>query len=128
MNMFANFVGRGQFSGLREFARETSCRLKNLAEAMAGSARLEQRPDVDRQLAELRGQVERLSEARLGEFAQNPKREVTATVVALRERSVVFVQLERVAMHINVLYNAVERLRQIASSTNHPSDSVTIPA
>jgi hypothetical protein len=67
------FRGRGQFSGLREFARETSCRLKNLAEAMAGSARLEQRPDVDRQLAELRGQVERLSEARLGEFAQNPK-------------------------------------------------------
>jgi len=26
-----------------------------------------------------------------------------------------------------VLYDAVERLRQISSSTNHPSDSVTIP-
>jgi hypothetical protein len=119
------FRGRGQFPGLKEFVRETSCRLKNLAEAIAGSARLEQRPDVDRQLAEFRGEVERLGEARLGEFAQNPNREVTATVIALREQSVVFAQLQRMAMNIEVLYDAVARIREISCSVNNPSASVT---
>jgi uncharacterized membrane protein YccC len=105
------FPGRGQLAGLREFAKETSGRLGNLAQTLAGSADLEGNTDLDWRLAEMRDRVDRLGETRLGEFAQNVKRELTSTAFALREQFVILAQLQRIAEHVTVLYEAVARLK-----------------
>jgi hypothetical protein len=105
------FPGGGQLAGLGEFAKETSERLRNLAETLAGSAGLEGNRDLDWRLAEMQDQVDRLGETRLGEFAQNVKRELTSTAVALREQFLILAQLQRIAAHVTVLYEAVARLK-----------------
>jgi hypothetical protein len=59
----------------------------------------------------MRDRVDRLGETRLGEFAQNVKRELTSTAFALREQFVILAQLQRIAEHVTVLYEAVARLK-----------------
>ena len=54
---------------------------------------------IDRYLDPLGENVERLTEARLDEFAHNQK-ELTSTLLALREQSVVHHQLKRIASHL----------------------------
>ncbi|HSZ75903.1 MAG TPA: hypothetical protein VK775_00745, partial [Chthoniobacterales bacterium] len=55
--------------------------------------------------------VDHLTAARLEEFTHGLKKEVTSTVLALREQSVVHVQLKRITAHLRILQDAVVRLK-----------------
>jgi hypothetical protein len=68
-------------------------------------------PDLDQHVAQLGENVDHLTEARLEEFSHGLKKEVTSTVLALREQSVVHVQLKRITAHLRILQNAVVRLK-----------------
>jgi uncharacterized membrane protein YccC len=112
---FHEFPGRGEWREVRAFAEAVSSQLKNLAQVLQTGATLSEFPDLDQQLEQLGDDVERLSEARLQEFSANLKKEVTSTLLALREQSVVHVQLKRIASHLRILQNAVARLKGLPS-------------
>jgi uncharacterized membrane protein YccC len=112
---FHEFPGRGEWKEVRAFAEAVSSQLKNLAQVLQTGATLSEFPDLDQQLEQLGDDVERLSEARLQEFSANLKKEVTSTLLALREQSVVHVQLKRIASHLRILQNAVARLKGLPS-------------
>jgi len=58
-----------------------------------------------------------LSAARFEEFSVQRKKEVTATLLALREQSVVYVQLKRIASHLRILQTSVARLKGFQIAT-----------
>jgi uncharacterized membrane protein YccC len=105
------FPGRGERKEVSAFAEAVSGQLQNLAEVLQTGATLNEFPDLDLHVAQLGENVEHLTEARLDEFSHGLKREVTSTVLALREQSVVHVQLKRITAHLRILQNAVVRLK-----------------
>jgi uncharacterized membrane protein YccC len=105
------FPGRGERKEVSAFAEAVSWQLQNLAEALKTGAVLNEFPDLDQHVAQLGENVDHLTEARLEEFSHGLKREVTSTVLALREQSVVHVQLKRIAAHLRILHDAVVRLK-----------------
>jgi uncharacterized membrane protein YccC len=105
------FPGRGERKEVSAFAEAVSWQLQNLAEALKTGAVLNEFPDLDQHVAQLGENVDHLTEARLEEFSHGLKREVTSTVLALREQSVVHVQLKRIAAHLRILQDAVVRLK-----------------
>jgi uncharacterized membrane protein YccC len=117
------YPGRGQPAGLKPFVEEMSRQLGNLAESLKGPFSLERSKDLDWRLGDLRDRVESLSVTRLGELAENQKREDTATVAAIREESVLFAQLQRLMAHVAVLCDAVGRLNPKKSRESR-SDAV----
>jgi uncharacterized membrane protein YccC len=105
------FPGRGERQEVRAFAEAVSGQLQNLAEVLKTGAALNEFPDLDQHVAQLGENVEHLTEARFEEFSHGLKKEVTSTVLALREQSVVHVQLKRITAHLRILQNAVVRLK-----------------
>jgi uncharacterized membrane protein YccC len=105
------FPGRGERKEVRAFAEAVSGQLRNLAEVLKTGGALVEFPDLDQHVAQLGENVEHLTEARLEEFSHGLKKEVTSTVLALREQSVVHVQLKRITAHLRILQNAVVRLK-----------------
>jgi uncharacterized membrane protein YccC len=105
------FPGRGERKEVRAFAEAISSQLNHLAEVLQTGATLNEFPDLDQYVDQLGENVERLSKARLEEFSVDLKKEITSTVLALREQSVVHVQLKRITSHLRILQNAVARLR-----------------
>jgi hypothetical protein len=67
-------------------------------------------PNLDQYVDQLGASVERLSQARLKEFSLDLKKELTSTLLALREQSIVHVQLKRLTSYLLILQNAVRRL------------------
>jgi hypothetical protein len=105
------FPGRGERKEVRAFAEAISNQLNHLAEVLQTGTTLNEFPDLDQYVDQLGENVERLSKARLEEFSVDLKKEITSTVLALREQSVVHVQLKRITSHLRILQNAVARLR-----------------
>ena len=110
------FPGRGERQEVRAFAEAVSGQLQNLAEVLKTSAALNEFPDLDQHVAQLGENVDQLTEARLQEFSHGLKKEVTSTVLALREQSVVHVQLKRITAHLRILQNAVVRLKGLSGA------------
>jgi uncharacterized membrane protein YccC len=112
---FHEFTAGGEWKEISGFAAAVSDELNNLAHVLQSGAALTEFPDLDHYVDELGEQVERLSEARFEEFSVHHKREVTSTLLALREQSVVHVQIKRIASHLRILQNAVARLKRFPS-------------
>jgi hypothetical protein len=112
---FHEFNGCGELKEVRRFAETVSSQLKNLAQVLQTGATLNEFPDLDRYVDQLGENVEHLSEARLQEFSDHRKKEVTSTLLALREQSVVHAQLKRLTSHLRILQNAVGRLKGSSS-------------
>lgn len=110
------FPGRGERQEVRAFAEAVSGQLQNLAESLKTGAPLNDFPDLDQHVAQLGENVEHLTEARFEEFSHGLKKEVTSTVLALREQSVVHVQLKRITAHLRILQNAVLRLKGLPAA------------
>ena len=108
---FREFPGHGTSKEVREFAEAVSRQLKNLAQVLQTGAPLNKFPDLDHYVDQVGEHVERLSEARLEEFSADLKQEVTSTLLALREQSVVHIQLMRIMSHLRILQNSVARLK-----------------
>jgi uncharacterized membrane protein YccC len=108
---FHEFPAGGEWKEIGGFANAVSGELNNLAHVLQSNAALKEFPDLDHYVDELGEEVERLSEARFGEFSAAGKREVTSTLLALREHSVVHVQIKRIASHLRILQNSVARLK-----------------
>ena len=108
---FHEFPAGGEWKEIGGFANAVSDELNNLAHVLQSNAALKEFPDLDHYVDELGEEVERLSEARFGEFSADGKREVTSTLLALREHSVVHVQIKRIASHLRILQNSVARLK-----------------
>jgi len=109
-NIFTNSLA-GANGKKSAFAQAVSGQLKNLSQVLQTGARLNDFPDLDQYVDQLGENVDRLSEARLEEFSVDLRKEVTSTLLALREQSVVHVQLKRIASHLRILQNAVARLK-----------------
>ena len=105
------FPGRGERQEVRAFAEAVSGQLQNLADVLKTGAPLNEFPDLDQHVAQLGENVDHLTAARLEEFSHGLKKEVTSTVLALREQSVVHVQLKRITAHLRILQDAVVRLK-----------------
>jgi hypothetical protein len=105
------FPGRGERQEVRAFAEAVSSQLQNLAEVLKMGAPLNEFPNLDQHVALLGENVDHLTAARLEEFTHGLKKEVTSTVLALREQSVVHVQLKRITAHLRILQDAVVRLK-----------------
>jgi len=112
---FHEFPAGGEWNDISGFADAVSSELNNLAQVLQSGAALTEFPDLDRYVDQLGQHVERLSEARFEEFSVQHKREVTSTLLALREQSVVHVQMKRIASHLRILQNAVARLKGFPS-------------
>jgi uncharacterized membrane protein YccC len=112
---FHEFPAGGGWKEISGFAHAVSTELNNLAHVLQSGAALTEFPDLDHYVDELGEEVERLSEARFEEFSGHRKREVTSTLLALREQSVVHVQIKRIASHLRILQNAVARLKRLPS-------------
>jgi uncharacterized membrane protein YccC len=118
------FPGHGERKEVRAFAEAISNQLNHLVEVLQTGATLNEFPDLDQYVDQLGENVERLSKARLQEFSVDLKKEVTSTLLALREQSVVHVQLKRITSHLRILQNAVARLRghvSVCRSTGVPA-------
>jgi uncharacterized membrane protein YccC len=114
------FPGRGERKEVRAFAEAISNRLNHLAEVLQTGTTLNEFPDLDQYVDQLGENVERLSKARLEEFSVDLKKEVTSTLLALREQSVVHIQLKRITSHLRILQNAVARMRGHVSTFRGP--------
>jgi uncharacterized membrane protein YccC len=114
---FHEFPGHGEWQEVRAFAEAVSSQLNNLALVLQTGATLNAFPDLDLYVDRLGENVERLSGARLEEFSADLKKEVTSTLLALREQSIVHVQLKRIASHLRILQNAVGRLKNCPAET-----------
>jgi uncharacterized membrane protein YccC len=112
---FHEFPAGGEGKEIGGFADAVSSEINNLAHVLQSGAALTEFPDLDHYVDQLGEQVETLSEARFEEFSAHHKREVTSTLLALREQSVVHVQIKRIASHLRILQNAVARLKQSPS-------------
>jgi uncharacterized membrane protein YccC len=111
---FHHFPRHGEWEEVRAFAEAVSAQLQNIAKVLQACATLNEFPDLDQHLDRVGENVEKLSEARLGEFSADLRREVTSTLLALREQSIVHAQLKRIASHLRILQNAVARLKGLA--------------
>ena len=107
---FHEFPG-GEWKEVRALAEGVSGQLSNLAQVLQSGAELNEFPDLDQYVDQLGENVGRLSAARFEEFSAQRKREVTSTLLALREQSVVHVQLKRIASHLRILHDSVARLK-----------------
>jgi uncharacterized membrane protein YccC len=107
---FHEFSG-GEWKEVRAFAEGVSGELSNLAQVLQSGAELNEFPDLDQYVDQLGENVGRLSAARFEEFSAQRKGEVTSTLLALREQSVVHVQLKRIASHLRILQDSVARLK-----------------
>jgi uncharacterized membrane protein YccC len=112
---FHEFPAGGERKEISGFADAVSGELNNLAHVLQSGAALTEFPDLDHYVDQLGEQVETLSVARFEEFSVHLKREVTSTLLALREQSVVHVQIKRIASHLRILWNAVARLKRLPS-------------
>jgi uncharacterized membrane protein YccC len=113
---FHEFPG-GDWKEVRAFAEAVSAQLSNLVQVLQSGAPLDEFPDLDRYVDQLGEDVGRLSAARFEEFSVQRKKEVTATLLALREQSVVYVQLKRIASHLRILQTSVARLKGFQIAT-----------
>jgi uncharacterized membrane protein YccC len=104
------FPGRGEWKAVRSFAEAVSDQLNNLAVVLQTGGKLNAFPDLDQYVDQVGESVAKLSEARFEEFV-DLKHEVTPTLLALREQSIVHVQLSRISSHLRILQNAVARLK-----------------
>ncbi len=125
---FHEFPGHGEWKEVRAFAEAVSSQLNNLALVLQTGATLNAFPDLDLYVDQLGENVERLSGARLEEFSADLKKEVTSTLLALREQSIVHVQLKRIASHLRILQNAVARLKDCPDETARAEVSKRIGA
>jgi uncharacterized membrane protein YccC len=107
---FHEFSG-GEGKEVRAFAEGVSGQLSNLAQVLQSGAELNEFPDLDQYVDQLGENVGRLSAARFQEFSGQCKSEVTSTLLALREQSIVHVQLKRIASHLRILQDSVARLK-----------------
>jgi uncharacterized membrane protein YccC len=105
------FPGRSEWKAVRLFAEAVSNQLNNLALVLQTGGRLNAFPDLDQYVDQVGERVAELSKARFEEFAGDLKKEVTSTLLSLREESIVHVQLKRIASHLSILQNAVARLK-----------------
>jgi uncharacterized membrane protein YccC len=112
---FHEFPAGGEWKEISGFADAVSGVLNNLAHVLQSGAALAEFPDLDHYVDQLGEHVDRLSEARFEEFSVDRKREVTSTLLALREQSVVHVQIKRIASHLRILQNGVARLKRLPS-------------
>jgi uncharacterized membrane protein YccC len=112
------FPGHGEWKEVRAFAEAVSGHFNNLAQVLQAKATLNVLPDLDQYVDRVGENVERLSEARLQEFSVDLKKEVTSTLLALREESIIHVQLKRIASHFRILQNAVARLKGFPRQAN----------
>jgi hypothetical protein len=108
-------TGRGEWTEVRAFAEAVSNQLSNLAQVLRTGAALNPFPNLDQYVDQLGASVlgasvERLSQARLEEFSLDLKKELTSTLLALREQSIVHLQLKRITSYLRILQNAVRRL------------------
>jgi hypothetical protein len=113
---FHEFPAGGERKEISGFAGAVSGELNNLAHVLQSGAALEEFPDLDHYVDRLGEQVEKLSEARFEEFSVH-KGEITSTLLALREQSVVHVQIKRIASHLRILQNAVARLKRFPTQS-----------
>lgn len=107
----------------RELSREYQCRefkqfaeaivwiLENLADALQQGQPPQPLPDLDSDLEAIRDRVEQLHAERALELASAPGR-ATPTQQAIRERTPIFTQLERIAQEIASLHRAIVRLQE----------------
>jgi uncharacterized membrane protein YccC len=105
------FPDHGEWKEVRAFAEAVSGHLNNLVQVLRAKATLNVLPDLDQYVDRVGENVERLSAARLQEFSVDLKKEVTSTLLALREESIIHVQLKRITSHLRILQNAVARLK-----------------
>jgi uncharacterized membrane protein YccC len=115
---FHEFPAGGEWKEISGFVDAVSTELDDLAHVLQSGAALTEFPDLDHYVDQLGEQVERLSKARFEEFAVQRKREVTSTLLALREHSVVHVQIKRIASHLRILQNAVARLKRLPAQAS----------
>jgi uncharacterized membrane protein YccC len=109
---FREFPKGVESKELSRFAEAVSIELANLAEVLKAGGPLIDFPDLDQFVDGLGTHVDRLSEARLVEISHDLRKEVTSTVLAIREQSIVHAQLKRIASHLRILYNSVGRLKR----------------
>ncbi|HEY9607724.1 FUSC family protein, partial [Allocoleopsis sp.] len=116
--------GEYQCPDLKQFADAIVLVLENLADALQQRQPPRPLPDFDSYLEAIRDHVERLHAERASEFASNPGT-ATPTLQAIRERTPISTELDRIAQEITSLHSAIARLQGKNESTNLNPDCLS---
>jgi hypothetical protein len=103
--------GEYQCPDLKQFADAIVQVLENLADALQQRQPPQPLPNLDPYLEAIHHHVERLHTKRASEFASDPGT-ATPTLQAIRERTPISTELDRIAQEITSLHSAIVRLQE----------------
>jgi uncharacterized membrane protein YccC len=108
--------GGGALPGLSEIAAAIARALEDLAEMLEKGQQLSAPFQLDKKFTRLRAEVDRLHLARMQERATDPISQ-TPMSNAVRENTFLSIELDQVINKVNVLRDAMERLRPVSSKS-----------
>ncbi|MBD1919532.1 FUSC family protein [Microcoleus sp. FACHB-831] len=105
------FSGEYLVADLKQFADVIVQVLENLADALQQGQPPQPLPALDTYLETIHEHIAQLHATRISEFATNPST-LTATVQAVRERTPVSTELDRIVREIAAMHSAIARLQK----------------